>query len=60
MAFDPTPFVRGCYQLPGDPTRDRYIVPLSGGIDSTATAVMLKTVFPEIHFEYVFTDTRPG
>jgi len=56
--FDHTKFIRGCYQLPGDPSQDRYLIPLSGGIDSTATAVMMKAAFPEAVFEYVFTDTK--
>lgn len=56
--FDHTKFMRGCYALPGDPTQDRYLIPLSGGIDSTATAVMMKAAFPDVTFDYVFTDTK--
>ncbi len=35
----------------------RHIVPLSGGKDSTALAVHLSQHFPDIPFEYVFSDT---
>lgn len=47
----------GCYQLPGNPERDVYIVPLSGGADSSALAIMLRAMFPHVSFVYVFTDT---
>lgn len=35
----------------------RHIVPLSGGKDSTALAIYLTRNYPEIDFEYVFSDT---
>jgi 3'-phosphoadenosine 5'-phosphosulfate sulfotransferase (PAPS reductase)/FAD synthetase len=35
----------------------RHIVPLSGGKDSTALAVYTARNYPDIPFEYVFTDT---
>ena len=35
----------------------RHIVPLSGGKDSTALAVYLSQTYPELSFEYVFSDT---
>ena len=35
----------------------RHIVPVSGGKDSSALAVYLRQRNPEIHFEYVFSDT---
>lgn len=35
----------------------RHIVPLSGGKDSTALAVHLSQSYPEVAFEYVFSDT---
>ncbi|WP_432263262.1 phosphoadenosine phosphosulfate reductase family protein [Cupriavidus sp. TMH.W2] len=48
---------RGCYQLPGNPERDVYLLPLSGGADSTALAIVMKLLYPGIAFEYIFTDT---
>ena len=35
----------------------RHVVPLSGGKDSTALAVHLSHAYPELTFEYVFSDT---
>ncbi|MFG1392324.1 phosphoadenosine phosphosulfate reductase domain-containing protein [Xanthobacter agilis] len=35
----------------------RHIVPLSGGKDSTAMAIYLAKSYPELPFEYVFSDT---
>jgi hypothetical protein len=35
----------------------RHIVPISGGKDSSALAVYLRQRNPEVHFEYVFSDT---
>ena len=35
----------------------RHIVPLSGGKDSTALAIWLTQNFPDLPFEYVFSDT---
>lgn len=58
MKFDPTPFVRGCYKLPGNPAIDEYMVPCSGGADSTALAIMMSTVFPDAPLRFLFTDTN--
>lgn len=38
-------------------TGARHIVPVSGGKDSSALAVYLRQRNPEVHFEYVFSDT---
>ena len=38
-------------------TTARHIVPVSGGKDSSALAVYLRQRNPEVHFEYVFSDT---
>ena len=40
----------------GDATA-RHIVPLSGGKDSTALAIHMSETYPEVQFEYVFSDT---
>jgi hypothetical protein len=45
------------YKLPGDTKRDIYMIPISGGVDSTAMAIMLHKLFPNINFVLVFTDT---
>ena len=45
------------YTLPGKPG-DVHILPLSGGIDSTALAIVMRQLFPDIDFHYVFTDTK--
>ena len=34
-----------------------FLVPVSSGIDSTAVAIVLKILFPDLPFTYVFTDT---
>ena len=43
--------------LPGDVTKDKYIVPVSGGADSSALAILLHESYPHVRFELVFTDT---
>lgn len=48
--------LRGCYDLPGS-THDVHVIPVSGGIDSTALAILMGRAFPEVSFRYVFTDT---
>lgn len=46
------------YTLPGDLSTDKYLVPLSGGGDSSALAIVLKLLYPKVNFEYIFTDTK--
>lgn len=43
--------------LPGDVTKDKYILPVSGGADSSALAILLHERYPHVPFELVFTDT---
>jgi hypothetical protein len=45
------------YSLPGDTKHDIYMIPVSGGVDSTAMAIMMHNIFPNIDFKMVFTDT---
>lgn len=56
--FNPSQYIRGCYQLPGDPARDVFMIPVSGGADSTALAIMMVHLFPSVEFKFVFTDTN--
>ncbi len=53
-----TPFLNGRFELP-KPTKQGneliHIVGVSSGIDSTATALVLKALYPETKFLYVFT-----
>lgn len=45
------------WAIPGDLENDVYILPVSGGADSTALAIALHAAFPDVHFEMVFSDT---
>ena len=45
------------YAVPGNPDTDEYLLPVSGGADSTALALLLHEVAPHIRFRMVFTDT---
>lgn len=55
--FDHKKFLRGCYTLPGDPLRDVYMIPVSGGADSSVLAILMHAEFPYVDFKLVFTDT---
>lgn len=47
------------FELPSHPTKeDIHVVPVSGGKDSTALAITLSILFPNVNFIYVFTDTK--
>jgi len=43
--------------VPGNPSTDEYLLPVSGGADSTALAILLHELAPHIPFRMVFTDT---
>ena len=49
--------VRDGYKMPGNLETDVYIIPVSGGADSTALAIYLHEKFPDVPFKLVFTDT---
>lgn len=49
--------VRQAYQIPGNLETDIYILPVSGGADSTALAIYMHELFPHVPFRLVFTDT---
>lgn len=44
------------FLMPGRPS-DKYLIPLSGGADSSALAILMHWMFPNHPFEYCFTDT---
>lgn len=45
------------YKLPELPEDGRYILPVSGGADSSTLAIVLHLLYPSVPFEMVFTDT---
>lgn len=46
------------YELPDEPDDDtKFVIPVSGGADSTAMAILLCTLFPNVNWELIFTDT---
>ena len=45
------------YVVPGNPATDAYILPVSGGSDSAALALLLHEIAPHIPFRMIFTDT---
>lgn len=46
------------YELPGNPEKDCYAIPVSGGGDSSFLAILMVMLFPHIPFQFVFTDTK--
>jgi hypothetical protein len=52
-----TCLVRDEYKMPGNIETDIYIIPVSGGADSTALAIYLHEQFPHVPFVIVYTDT---
>mgnify|MGYP001176828412 FL=1 len=44
------------FTLPGQPT-DQHWIPVSGGADSSALAILMHLMYPEIEFKLLFTDT---
>lgn len=45
------------YKIPELGANGKYLIPVSGGADSTALAIILHLMFPSIDFELFFTDT---
>lgn len=46
------------FELPDEPNEDnKFVIPVSGGADSTAMAILLCTLFPSVDWELIFTDT---
>lgn len=47
------------YALPGNPG-DVYVIPVSGGADSTVLAIILRELFPDTQFHLIFSDSSLG
>jgi 3'-phosphoadenosine 5'-phosphosulfate sulfotransferase (PAPS reductase)/FAD synthetase len=45
------------FTLPGDTANDVYLLPVSGGADSSALAIVMHTLYPEISWVMLFSDT---
>lgn len=46
------------FDLPDEPDDDtKFVIPVSGGADSSALAILLCTLFPNVNWELIFTDT---
>jgi hypothetical protein len=48
--------LKSCYQLKGNPD-SLHFIPVSGGADSTALAIVLHVLFPLVDWRLIFTDT---
>lgn len=46
------------YCLPGNRSEDVYIMGISGGVDSCAQAILMTLKFPDVKWQYFFTDTQ--
>lgn len=55
--LEPLHFPEAGFSLPGNPATDEYLLPVSGGADSSVLAILLHRRFPTIPFRLVFTDT---
>lgn len=44
------------FTLPGKPD-DQHWIPVSGGADSSALAILMHLMYPEVPFKLLFTDT---
>ena len=47
----------GCYIIPGDIDRDQYLIPCSGGADSSFLAILMHDLYPDVPWGMYFTDT---
>lgn len=46
------------FELPGELADDEvYVLPVSGGADSSALAILMCTLFPYVNWRLMFTDT---
>lgn len=45
------------FSVPGNPETDVYLLPVSGGADSSALAIWLHEAAPQLNWRMVFTDT---
>ncbi len=55
--IEPCRFGKPRFALPGDKLKDKYLLPVSGGADSSALAVLMHELHPEVGWEMCFTDT---
>lgn len=53
----PTGAITCGWAIPGNLETDKYILPVSGGADSTALAIYLHERYPHVPFELIFSDT---
>lgn len=46
------------FSMPGDKDNHKYILPVSGGGDSSSLAIVLHILFPDYSFDLIFCDTK--
>jgi len=46
------------YSLPGNPDKDTYMLGVSGGADSSVTAILMIALFPHVNWVLCYTDTQ--